>query len=381
MRIHVLYGNRRHNPFRVLQFILSKNYFYPLVFARKELRDLGVEVSFFDDLSDAFFDCDAAFVASHQVAHNEGLPWADGPAFGIYAEKLRSRTPGRLIWFDLRDSAGTPQFAVLPHVDLYCKQSLYRDRSLYRCSLYGNRLFTDYFHREYGVCDDSDEEYPFLDEAFEHKVCVSWDLGVRYNRLGTGLVDRSIRLVREVGPALLGDGVRVGVTSPDVPRHIDIAALMSVDRYPRSTIAQQRRIALQKLSPHASNKVLVGKVPAGEYVKVLRASKLILSCFGAGEICYREHEAWEAGACVMMPDMSPLETWPLKYRSCETYWPLQWNLTDLEASLEHLLSSDELRLDIAREGQRQFLWAFTPEGRQAFAQRIALIGEGRVPSN
>lgn len=381
MRVHVLYGNRRRNPFRGLQFILSKNYFYPLVFARKELRDLGIEVCFFDDVSDAFFDCDSVFIASHQVAHNERLPWANGAAFGVYAEKLRSRMAGRLVWFDLRDSAGTPQFDVLPFVDLYCKQSLYRDRSLYRRRLYGNRLFTDYFYREQGICDEYDEAYAFLDESQERKVCVSWDIGARYNRLESGSIDRYFGLIREVGPVFLGGEVNVNITPPDAPHHIDLAALMSTERYSRRTIAHQRRLAIQKLSSYASDKVVVGKVARSAYANALRHSKIVLSCFGAGEICYREHEAWEAGACVMMPDMSALEVWPNKYRPRETYWPLKWDLADLEESMALLLSSEELRLEIARQGQCQFLWTFSPDGCEAFARRIADIASGRVPAS
>ena len=384
MRIHVYQSNRRRNPYRRLEHLLTKNHFYPLMFCYNELNDLGVDVRFFGKLNDKVLDCDALFLASRQVDAVGGFDYTHN---GIekrqsMVARLRGRTSARLIWFDLRDSGGTPQFEVMPFVDLYCKQMLYKDRDLYRRKMYGGRIFTDYFRRIHGVEDgaiDEDNECLPLLEMYQHKLCVFWDVGASYNRL---YVKRSEpwNLIREVWGFRHRQEGTIVFYDPRSPREVSMCVLLSVDRYKRHTIAAQRRIAVKIAQGIKDSGICVGWLPRVQFGRALIDSKIVLSCFGAGEVCLREHEAWQACAAVLMPDMSHLEVWPDRYLPGETYIPLEWNLSNLEECYWYLRNNEEARLHLAIEGQRRMKGIFDSESRARFARRVKSIASGVVPS-
>ena len=70
----------------------------------------------------------------------------------------------------------------------------------------------------------------------------------------------------------------------------------------------------------------LGIVPKKEYRKNMYESKFVVSPFGCGEICYRDYETFMAGAALIKPDMSHLETWPNLYIPNETYFPISWDI-------------------------------------------------------
>ena len=384
MRIHVYQSNQRRNPYRRLEHFLTKNRLYPLVFCHNELRALGVEVHFFGRLSRRALDCDALLLTSRQV---DDVGRFSNTRDGVEKRQalvgeLRQRTGARLIWFDLRASAGTPQFEVLPYVDLYCKEKLYRDRSLYRVKHYGGRIFTDYFHRQLNVDDRGiveDSEHIPLPEEYEHKLCVLWDIGASYNRLYIKSSE-PWNLIREVWAFRHRREGVVAFHDPHSSRGVNMSVLLSVDRYKRDTIAAQRRIAIKVARGIKDQGILVGQVPRVQFGRTLIDSKIVLSCFGNGEVCYREHEAWQAGAAVLMPDMSHLEVWPERYIPGQTYIPLEWNLSNLEECYWYLRSNEEARLNLAVEGQRRMKSIFDAESRERFANRVKSIASGVTPT-
>jgi hypothetical protein len=384
MRLHVYQSNQRRNPYRCLEHFLTKNHFYPLVFCRNELYDLGVEVRFFGELNRRALDCDALFLASRQVDTVGGFPYT---RVGIekrraMVHELRERTGARLIWFDLRDSGGTPQFEVLPYVDLYCKQMLYKDRDLYRVEHYGGRVFSDYFHRNFNVDDGEvaeDGEHAPLPEAYEHKLCVFWDVGASYNRV-YAKNSEPWNLMREVWSFRRARESVVAFHDPRSQRAINMSVLLTVDRYNRESVSTQRRIAIKIAQDIKDHAILVGRVPRVQFGKALIDSKIVLSCFGNGEICLREHEAWQAGAAVLMPDMSHLEVWPERYIPGQTYMPLEWDLSNLEECYWYLRNNEEARLNLAIEGQRRMMSIFGTESRQQFSTRVKFIASGVAPA-
>ena len=62
----------------------------------------------------------------------------------------------RIAFFNGHPGGGLHHGELLPHVDLYYNKSLWKDRSAYMRRQYGDELFTDYYHREFGVVDDPD---------------------------------------------------------------------------------------------------------------------------------------------------------------------------------------------------------------------------------
>ena len=61
----------------------------------------------------------------------------------------------KIVWLDDSDSTGITHFELLPLVDLYLKKQLLKDKKLYsQNQFYGDRIYTDYYHRTVGVEDE-----------------------------------------------------------------------------------------------------------------------------------------------------------------------------------------------------------------------------------
>lgn len=84
-------------------------------------------------------------------------------------------------------------------------------------------------------------------------------------------------------------------------------------------------------------------VHQAQFLAELRHSKLCLSPFGYGEVCWRDYEAVLSGAVLVKPDMGHIVTDPDIFIPWETYAPVAWDLSDLPDVLQRLLSDAPLR--------------------------------------
>ena len=374
MRIHIIDAPRRLvTPRQEEIYRLTKGYWFPVVLAAPMLRDQGIDVSFHGEFSDAALDCDLALVSSRHHDQTFGTEH-DVLARAMSVARLAQR--GAAIgWFDQRDSSGTTQFEVLPFVQTYFKQCLLKDRALYRKPLYGGRIFTDHFHRLSGVIDTLDpasahnqeDGFTPLDAEFAHKLSVGWNIGYTFRGLFASTSEER-RWIEQAANGLLAPVPQLG--APNGHRPLAMAAMMSTTGYCRQTIVHQRQMALSKLrlSPLAGMDTELAS--PYRYAELLRQSKTALSCFGNGEICYREHEAWQSGAAVVMPNMDHLETYPDSYVNGETYYAIDWDLTALQEAVDRLLGDDDLRLSLAQRGQEHRSALFSRAGIEAFARRF-----------
>ena len=191
MKVHVLEaGFRKRHPYKRLREELFRPVWFPVQNAKWELADLGVTVRFFAEPEPALCDCDVLILASRTM---DALALSSGDTRAELCRRFADQV-SRLIWFDTRDSAGNCQFDVLPHVSIYWKKHLYKDRSIYTRPLYYGRLYSDYYHRTQGVEDFESESEdsalvsersaePYVatertdDAAALAKLCVAWGCG------------------------------------------------------------------------------------------------------------------------------------------------------------------------------------------------------------
>ena len=155
---------------------------------------------------------------------------------------------------------------------------------------------------------------------------------------------------------------------------VNLMALFSTN-YARETVKFQRKRAIKILDQleDKSGIIYKEKLPLKEYPEMVSRAKIVLSLFGWGELSSRDYQCFLAGSALMMPDVSHLETWPDLYIPKETYWPLKWDLSDLEESYDYLLNNEDRRLDIARNGQKKYLKQWSKDGRHSFCRRLAAI--------
>ena len=133
--------------------------------------------------------------------------------------------------------------------------------------------------------------------------------------------------------------------------------------YPDAEISGHRKRAASASLKYGDQ----GLTDRSEYLRNLDECKICLSPFGYGEICHRDFEAWEAGVCLLKPNMYHLETWPDLYAEHETYLPCSHDFHDLDLKIEQALSTGEF-LKVAKAGHDRYLRA--RENRESFLEKL-----------
>tara|TARA_R110001583_G_scaffold18703_4_gene74124 strand:+ start:159 stop:1190 length:1032 start_codon:yes stop_codon:yes gene_type:complete len=85
--------------------------------------------------------------------------------------------------------------------------------------------------------------------------------------------------------------------------------------------------------------VRTAKLPFEEYIKVLYNSKLSLSPFGMGEVCFRDFECMQYGTVIVKPNMNMVRTKPNIYIEDETYISVKSDWSDLEEKTKKALGN------------------------------------------
>jgi hypothetical protein len=258
--------------------------------------------------------------------------------------KLRDKYE-KVVWFDDGAGAGCTSFEVLPFVDYYWKKALFRDRQQYMKALYGRQLYTDYYHRVFGV----DDETPYYRQAITDqrdfgKLRIAWNNGAGAFPLAP--------LRQRVGVAISRVFGRLGLTGSFrwlAPER------QFVDRAPvkerlvfarfglanRPTIDHQRRMLARVLRSVTHFPVCVGRAPKEQYDREMASAAVTLSPFGWGEICFRDFEAILMQSALAKPDVEHIDTWPPVYEAGETYESLAWDGTDTVEKLTRLIEDTD----------------------------------------
>jgi hypothetical protein len=251
----------------------------------------------------------------------------------------------RVTLFDdgARTSIDFPQ--ALPLVDVYFHCQVYRDRNLYTKPLHRGQLYSEYFFKR-GIQNNDDYYSVPVEEEHLKKIKVAWNIGAgcyprvdwlrRAGLLASGLSKPSFASLFYTDPTN---------SKPPKNREIfDIQARFSIQNEP--TIAEQRVRVLEELAGNKS--ALTGMTSQKQFKKEIRNSKIVVSPFGWGEVCFRDFEAILNGALLLKPSMDYLDTWPDIYLPDETYVPFSWDASDLNEKVKILLSDDKMRRSIAK---------------------------------
>ena len=283
---------------------------------------------------------DAVMVMPHWSDSAEDLKTIFG---GFSAHEARPR----LIMLDYYAPTCSPHFGVLPHVDLYIKRQTLKDRSLYQRDFAGGFIYSDFVRNTLGF-DLGDWHFGSTpDPAHMHKLVSGWNLGVCFrNRSFLKNTDR-INVPWSLRPIAINR--RVG----------------SINRSGKQEWYQfSRGKLLEAVEPLANSHRCTGtdRASAKRYYAELGLSRLTLSPFGWGEVCFRDYEAIALGSLLVKPDMSHLETSPDIYVPGETYVPIPWDFSGAAEVCERYLNDPKESKRIIRNGRAALREYFTKDG-------------------
>ena len=214
--------------------------------------------------------------------------------------------------------------AIGPLVDFYVKKHVLRDRSRYGKETVGDTNLTDHFAPRYGEVLPAfrfDVPAAFLDKLV----------------VGPSFCTSSLMLPRFAARP----------TAPTGRRRYDLHARLG-------GVGQGNWYEKMRTDSLAAVQALEGRIrptPYGRihkrhYMRELQGSLLCFSPFGYGEVCWRDYEAAYAGALLIKPDMSHIETAPDIFLAGQTYLPCAWDFSDLGDVVERGLADATLRREM-----------------------------------
>jgi hypothetical protein len=264
--------------------------------------------------------------------------------------KLRSKY-NNLAIFDDGDRACIDFPQALPIVDAYFVSQLYSNLENYKRPIQRGQIHSEFYAKK-GVKDGNYFSSIPLSSQDISKIHLAWNIGAgcypRNNLL------RKIGLVaaRVISPKIVSLFYNdpSDFTPPKNGQMYNVQARFS--SLSVSSTGYQRELILNKAKKH--NKILTGYVNSKKYNKEIKNSKIVLSPFGWGEVCFRDFEAVLNGAMLMKPDMSHIKTWPDIYHPYRTYVPIRWDGDDLYEKVNEYLLDDVKRQEIANNAFRVY---------------------------
>ena len=261
----------------------------------------------------------------------------------------------RLIFFHDDAGGGIPRLEVLPFVDIFYCKAIFKDKSLYTRPLYGKELYSDYYHKKYGVTDEDWRERPVIkDERELDKLRLSWNIGVGDYPRDTLRQRAGVAAARIFGFKAVKPFYRKksSLPSPLPNDERDIGAHCRIGMIPRKSINFQRELVLKAVKDDAL--FATGRVSQQAFNREIKLSKMTVSPFGWGELCLRDFEAIRAGSLLLKPDMSHLETWPNVFVPEKTCIFFSWDCDDLVEKAHYYARHTDERERIAANAQSAY---------------------------
>jgi hypothetical protein len=249
-------------------------------------------------------------------------------------------------YFDDSDGADSIHSELLPFLDFYYKSQMLKDTSLFKKTMYGRQLFSDFYHTHFNVNDSNlDIRLPISDAKELSKIKILWNLGVLHYPIPT----LSYNCYNYLLPHINFPKLKIGYQktklsfSPTKEKTIHkIHARFGFAPYSNS-IGFQRKFFLDTIS--GSDTFLSGRVNKRQYNDEMANITGVLSPYGWGEICFRDFESVINRSILIKPDMEHITTFPDIYVKDETYVPVKWDGSDLLDVSKNILSYSSNQLN------------------------------------
>ena len=85
--------------------------------------------------------------------------------------------------------------------------------------------------------------------------------------------------------------------------------------------------------------MIYDRLPFEEYIETLYNSKVAISPFGMGEVCFRDFECMQYGTIFIKPNQDIVKTTPNIYQAGKTYIDVEYDWSNLEERIDYILSN------------------------------------------
>jgi Glycosyl transferases group 1 len=282
----------------------------------------------------------------------------------------------KLIFLDYYAPASSPFYGVLPFVDAYFKRQMYSEPSLNLNEYEGGNMFTDYVSKVMGIELNGWNFSSVLDPQYLDKMVHGWNLGVTPHYRRMLKLSAAMPLPWERRPFAINcrmglpSGPRVTTEWYHLYRERWVEALAPLRNEFRCTGAQRIRLRY--------------------YFAEMLLSKIGVSPFGWGEVCYRDYEVISSGALLIKPLMSHLKTNPNIYVDGKTYVAAAWDSSNIADICRYYLAHPEEAKEIIHNGRKALSDYFEKDGFVNDVRRVlnvaglspegAAITHNRIPT-
>lgn len=264
---------------------------------------------------------------------------------------LREKHPdSTLIMVDPWDQTSSLFFESLPYLNAMVKYQTLSDKSLYlndyQTGVYLNdKLISD------GILPPEDWSVKSpIEKGQQHKI-VS----------GNFIIDPY--LINKIKSPISNWLLEKKNQNVDLFCHVSVGKRGELEWYGKHrllAIEQMQKLSNYNISVEAEYKG-EPRISRREYVKRLKASKIVYSPLGWGEMTMRTIEAIAHRSLLIQADVSHLDIFPNIFVPYETYIPVQLDLSDLTEKCEYYINHEEKRLQIVNNAREVFLREFTSE--------------------
>tara|TARA_Y100000590_G_scaffold287210_1_gene323328 strand:- start:47 stop:1147 length:1101 start_codon:yes stop_codon:yes gene_type:complete len=332
------------------------------------LNKKNIEINFYKKINDFFLKNDYIILNSRFFEDSKDI---------VEDIKLIYEKNKNIIWWDMRDSAGTTQFEVMPYIKKYVKKQIYKDLNIYCYDMYGGRYYSDYYHKNFSVTDSENYKLTKLNEKYFNKIILAWNIGVsdifEYKNLFSYINKyKSTFLSNFLSYDNFNFKEKLRFKSISSQK-IDILSKMNLN-ISRPSVGYQRtlldRFFKQK---NYKNSIFGKRISKLDYFKKLNDTKIVINAYGWGEVCYREFEATRCGAAFLTADMENISTWPNIYQKDKTYAAYNLDFSNLEEKIYLLLNNHEHRNFLVKNSQEELKKVENLEGKKYFLDVINKI--------
>ena len=304
--------------------------FSGLIHTKDLLRDYSIDITDSDDY-------DYEFIEANQFL-DLSLPLKDSVDWGL--EQLSKKT-GDYFLFHGGDSTsimGAYEVFIQSNAKYLFKKQLltqndYKEKTTLNKWFFGNGSILD---RGYDISDDIYSKIKLTGYNVAH----NWP---HLQQMQTGLDNRDVD-VCAIYQGILDNG--------------------NMDHELRSDglYTNHRKTAWDELTK-IENKynIVKGKSTPQQFIEVMKQSKVGISPFGMGELCYRDLELIQWGCLLIKPDMSKVITEPDFFKPMETYIPVKPDWSDLNETIEKVLNNFKDYEHIIKNSRTKMLEAYKLE--------------------